>query len=621
MTDRKRREEAASIARDVFGLACEVSALPGEFDLNFHLSTPDGDAVLKLSPESRLPVLDLVVASLQHLAGSRLSGRVPRLIHPVVSGRTATPSRLDSRSADQGHAVIAGRSAGPVVPVPFGEVPHVAAAVTFVDGVPFAEVRPRSMSVLAALGGLLAELDLALDGFDHPSLDRDFPWRMESAPSTIRSLLDDVHNGSEGRRLVSDTLNRAQRRLDPVRDALPTCVIHNDANDYNVLVAPSLHGTRLSGLIDFGDLARGWRVTEVAVASAYGMMELPDPVEAACAISGGYSGVTALNDAECRALIPLIALRLCLSVCIQSREMRRQPDNAYLAVSQRPAWALLRALAAADWRIAKFRIREACGLVPNPAVIAVENLVNSAAHESVMLPEVLARTHTIDMSVGSLDLPHPDLLASHPAAADSADGPDAAPAAAESPPATGLLDRWVEGEIARAGATVGVGRYGEARLLYDDPAFHDIGNNGPEARTIHLGLDLFAPPGTAVRSPLPGTVVSAVDNAHPHDYGPTVILRHTADDGTAFHTLFGHLDHPTLKHLTPGQPVGAGEVRDVDARLRAAVGRPLARRTKRSPGQRGRRQGRCRRTAPALPGWRDSLPRIRIRTLNSPAPR
>jgi len=60
---------------------------------------------------------------------------------------------------------------------------------------------------------------------------------MESAPSTIRSLLDDVHNGSEGRRLVSDTLNRAQRRLDPVRDALPTCVIHNDANDYNVLVA------------------------------------------------------------------------------------------------------------------------------------------------------------------------------------------------------------------------------------------------------------------------------------------------------------------------------------------------------------------------------------------------
>ncbi len=559
MTDRTRRREARLIAREVFGLSGSLTPLPGEFDLNFHLSGTGGDAVLKLSPQARRPILELVAASLEHVADARLSARVPRLVRPIRSARGGP--RSGTSSASHPSRAPTRRSApvsGPVVPVEFGGAPHVAAAVTYVEGIPYADLRPRSMRVLRGLGGLLAELDLALDGFDHPELDRDFAWRMEGAPSVIRSGLADVERGADGRDLVSATLDRALRRLDPVLNALPTCVIHNDANDYNVMVHPSLKGARLSGLIDFGDIVRGWRATEVAVAAAYGMMELADPFEAACEIAGGYASVTPLSEAECRAIIPLVALRLCLSVCIQAREMRRQPDNAYLAVSQKPARALLRTLARSDWRVAEFRIREACGLAPNPAAAAIPSMPDSAAAESVMFPEVLSLPHTIDLGVASLDLPHPDLLADARTGAGDAPAAAAASTAPEPPPRP--LDRWVEDEIARAGATVGVGRYGEARLLYDDPAFHQTGNNGPEARTIHLGLDLFAPPGTPVRSPLPGTVVSAADNAHPRDYGPTVILRHTAADGTAFHTLFGHLDHPTLEHLAPGRQVGAGEV-------------------------------------------------------------
>ena len=543
MTDSARRREARLIARETFGLSGSLTPLPGEFDLNYHLSGAGGDAVLKLSPAVRRPVLELVAASLEHVADARLSARVPRLVRPV---RFARGGR---RSA---------RATGSVVPVQFGGARHVAVAVTYVEGIPYAEHRPRSMRVLRGLGGLLAELDLALDGFDHPELDREFAWRMEGAPSIIRSGLGDVEGGADGRDLVSATLDRALRRLDPVLNALPACVIHNDANDYNVMVHPSLEGARLSGLIDFGDVARGWRATEVAVAAAYGMMELADPFEAACEIAGGYASVTPLSEAECRAIIPLVALRLCLSVCIQAREMRRQPDNAYLAVSQKPARALLRTLARSDWRVAEFRIREACGLAPNPAAAAIASMPDSAAAEPVMFPGMLSLPHTIDLGVASLDLPHPDLLAVAQPGAGDIPAAGAGPATPEPPPRP--LDRWVEDEIARAGATVGVGRYGEARLLYDDPAFHEIGNDGPEARTIHLGLDLFAPPGTPVRSPLPGTVVSVADNAHPRDYGPTVILRHTAADGTAFHTLFGHLDHPTLEHLVPGRQVGAGEV-------------------------------------------------------------
>ena len=498
---------AADIAREVFGFPCEAAALPGEFDLNFHLSGPGGDMVLKLSPLVRRPVFELTTACLRHLDGARLTAAIPRLVAPVESPQE------------------------PTVQVDVGGAPYVACAATFLEGIPLADLRPRATRVLENLGTMLAELDLALDGFDHGQLDREFPWRMETASETIRARLDDL---VQGRDLVAATLERALRRLDPVRDALPACVIHNDANDYNVLVTPSLDGVRLSGLIDFGDVARGWRATEVAVAATYAMMGLPDPFAAACAIARGYSSVVRLDEAECAAIVPMVALRTCLSVCVQAREMALQPDNAYLAVSQEGAWHLLDALADADWRIAEFRIREACGLPPNPVLQTVASWAEAAEpRASVMSPEVLARPHTLDLSVGSPELPHPD------------DGP---------------LDRLVADRTAAAGATVGVGRYGEARLVYGAPAFRSPGNDGDEARTIHLGLDLFAPPGTPIHSPLPGTVVSVVDNSAPGDYGPTVILRHTTPDGTGFHTLHGHLGRATPGHLEPGGRVDAGDV-------------------------------------------------------------
>ena len=504
--------QAAAIARDVFGVAGVVRPLPGESDLNFRVSGPGGDIVLKLSPLSRLPVFDLVTACLDHLAAAKFAGPVPRLVAP---SETSASSR--------------------VAHVTFEGAPYVACAVTWLHGIPLAEVRPRPLAALEDLGALLADLDTALANFDHPGLHREFAWRMETAPDTIRAHL---HHLKRGRDLVAATLDRATARLEPVADELPHAVIHNDANDFNVLVRPSLLGTRLPGLIDFGDVADGWRAAEVAIAAAYAMMKMADPLEAACAIARGYATVTPLTAGECRAILPMVALRLCQSVSVQARRMREQPDNEYLAVSQKEAWRLLEVLARTDWRIGEFRIREACGLAPNPGLAAVKSwLGNADARAPVMSPAVLARPHVLDLSVESPDLPHPDHAA--------------APGAAEA---------WMEREVGAAGATVAIGRYGEARLLYDTPAFQASGDDGPESRTVHLGLDLFAPPGTPVHAPLAGTVLAVAHNDRPLDYGPTVILRHATPDGTGFHTLYGHLDRATLGHLSPGDRVEPGDV-------------------------------------------------------------
>ena len=99
------------------------------------------------------------------------------------------------------------------------------------------------------------------------------------------------------------------------------------------------------------------------------------------------------------------------------------------------------------------------------------------------------------------------------------------------------------------------GGYGEDRSVYTQPLFAPAGE---EPRTVHLGLDIFAPAGTDVMTPLSGRVHSSRINDNPGDYGPTLILEHDAA-GLKFHTLYGHLSRDSLKGLKPGTAFMAGE--------------------------------------------------------------
>ena len=494
MNSRIRR--AAAIARDMYGVRGEVRPLPGEFDLNFRVTSPSADIVLKLSPESRLPVFDLVTACLYHLAAAKFPGSVPRLVAPSATGADASVSH-----------------------VTFEGAPYVACAVTWLRGVPLAELRPRSPAVLEALGALLAELDAALADFDHPALDRDFAWRMESAPATIRAHLRHLDRGGD---LVAATLDRATARLDPVVDGLPGAVIHNDGNDFNVLVRPSLGGARLIGLIDFGDVVRSWRAAEVAVAAAYAMMEMADPLDAVCAIARGYASVTPLTaegvprdppDGGAQALPFRVGAGASDARTARQRVPGGEPGGG-VATPWRAGPHGLAACGVQDPRGVR------AGPQPRPRGGGFMDPGRPAA--PVMSPELLARPNVLDLSVESPDLPHPDTAAD-----------------------PGAADAWIEREIATADATVAVGRYGEARLLYDTPAFQARGNDGPESRTVHLGLDFFAPPGSPVHAPLapgqrvrPGEVIGWLGDASvnggwpPHLHLQVMALDPLHDDGT-----------------------------------------------------------------------------------------
>lgn len=107
-----------------------------------------------------------------------------------------------------------------------------------------------------------------------------------------------------------------------------------------------------------------------------------------------------------------------------------------------------------------------------------------------------------------------------------------------------------------AGIRYGLGLYGENRTVYATAQFADAAS--PERRTIHLGIDVFAPAGTPVHAPLPGRVHSLTYNADPLDYGHTLILEHDLD-GSRFFTLYGHLA-ATLPGLHPTGTIAPGQI-------------------------------------------------------------
>lgn len=101
---------------------------------------------------------------------------------------------------------------------------------------------------------------------------------------------------------------------------------------------------------------------------------------------------------------------------------------------------------------------------------------------------------------------------------------------------------------------VAFGRWGEDRVIYRTPLFAGAG----EARSVHLGLDLWAAAATPVAAVLAGRVHSFADNCRPGDYGPTVILEHELE-GNRFYSLYGHLARASLAGLSEGSAVAAGQ--------------------------------------------------------------
>jgi len=193
--------------------------------------------------------------------------------------------------------------------------------VTYLPGVPLAEIKPHTPGLLHDLGQKLGQLSRALADFDHPAVHRDFHWDLANGNRVI-NLYAPLIEDAKLRELV------LKCRFQPATE-LRRSTIHGDANDYNVLVDPE--SMTVSGLIDFGDMVYSYTVGDLAIAVAYVVLGEGDPRD----VIAGYTSEFGLLDEEREALWPLVRLRLAMSVCIAAHQIRQQPENEYLRISQK----------------------------------------------------------------------------------------------------------------------------------------------------------------------------------------------------------------------------------------------------------------------------------------------
>jgi 4-aminobutyrate aminotransferase-like enzyme/Ser/Thr protein kinase RdoA (MazF antagonist) len=336
------KDEAVRIAADLYGLDVFATSLPSERDQNFLLSTsqtdlqshrsaPNDQYVLKIAnSEEALGMLELQNELIRFLTERRIDLAFPRIIRTRLGDAIATIKGVDGRE-------------------------HFVRLLTWLDGVCFSKAEPHGHKLLSSLGRALAQMDAALADFSHPAAHREFYWDLRNA-AVARALVDLL---PESRRSLVQRYFSEWEKIDWSR--LRFSVIHNDPNDYNILVAEPPE-ERVTAILDYGDVVHTATVCELAIALAYVMLDKRDPIGAAARVVTAYHETYPLTESEIDALYPLAVTRLCCSVCFAARQTSDAPDNEYLNISNTPAWALLERLPKLEFDWPRQVFRYACGL-------------------------------------------------------------------------------------------------------------------------------------------------------------------------------------------------------------------------------------------------------------------
>ncbi len=444
---------------------------------------------------------------------------------------------------------------------------HKVRVLSWVEGAPLTEIAHLDERTLRGLGAVAAASSAALA--DVPPAGE--PVASKWDPRRAAEVVDDVLADDPG--FTDDEPELLLAAAAPLRERLqrgdaqlpPLQTIHGDVTDYNVLVTVDGPGrARISGLIDFGDSTRTWRIADLANACvAVVCHELDQPLHALLAIVAGYNEMAPLTTVELDMLWPLILGRAAACAALSTRQVRLTPDSEYSVAQYAGDWRAIRVLIGLPPGLPEAAIRARCGHDPLPD----DPLAQLLSSGRELLP-VLAPT-------GRRAARH---LPGGEAAAGRAAG------------AGGVFDLsistdelhdgdWADPQAVAAAiharhATIG--RWGEVRLI----ASGEPGDVTPD--TLHLGADLFAAAGSGVRAPMAATVVTVAERELTLELAPGRCLRLAgietvarAGGAVTAGAIVGHVAErtdggPPHVHVqlatAPGQP-GLGDPRLRDAWL------------------------------------------------------
>jgi 4-aminobutyrate aminotransferase-like enzyme/Ser/Thr protein kinase RdoA (MazF antagonist) len=297
-----RLAEAERIARDLYGLAVSVSALPGERDSNFRLRTAEVPAaaprefVLKIGMAADADNTDCLVSVLDHLAEQDPTLPVPRLL-PTQQGEAV------GRVARDG-------------------IDYSTCLMSFLPGRLLAESSP-SLGLLENMGATLERVDRALQGFFHPSLSRRLAWDVRRLPELVEFS---SHLESAPLRAAVERVADAFRTCLPRLRGLRSQAIHGDCHAANLLVEPI--GRSICGILDFGDMIHAPLIFEPAVAMSELLTEALAPLSSTGAVLHGYAQGQTLQANEIELLYDIVTARHAIILLVHAWRRHHDLDGA-----------------------------------------------------------------------------------------------------------------------------------------------------------------------------------------------------------------------------------------------------------------------------------------------------
>ncbi|CAL42965.1 aminotransferase class III-fold pyridoxal phosphate-dependent enzyme [Flavobacterium psychrophilum] len=319
------------LAKDHYGLFVSAKMLNGYDELNYLLTDINNKQfILKVSDENQpFLFLDAQVKIIKHLSNSSISNNFQQFC-----------------INNQGDELTAVENEGKK---------YYLRILSFLEGDFWVDKLEKSNILYSQLGHFLGTMDKSLQEFSHTAMHRQYTWDISRA-SDANDRLKYIKN-HEKRRIASYFLLQFDTEVLPKIHTLRHAYIHNDANDYNVLVDDNT----VTGLIDFGDMVYTALINNLAIACTYAMLSHEDPLSAATLIVKGYHESYALTTQELDVLYYLIAGRLCISVTQSAFNGSLDTNNDHHFITEKPAWDLLYKLIKINPIKAQDNFRKTCG--------------------------------------------------------------------------------------------------------------------------------------------------------------------------------------------------------------------------------------------------------------------
>ena len=353
-------EEAAALARELFGVEGVAVSVASERDQTFLIEAGDRPAVLKISNAAEEPArLDMEALAAQRVA--QIDPEIPVALPWLVPGTSYEPTIPQAYRAPTQRA---------------GET-HYARMYDRLPGRSGVRGANLSDEAVRDWGTMAARVGRALRGFWHPSAARVMLWDVQHA-LRLRPMLGAVRD-PELRELVTAALDRYEAAVAPVWPSLRAQVIHTDLCASNVLVDDD---GRVTGIIDFGDAS--WSALVVDPAAVLETVvqgrEGDDFFRAARLVIDGYEKVTPLEPGERAILGELLAARMCAAVVVPASRAALYDDPETLQPSVRELGAtVLRLLASVGWDEVARRLG---GREPGQGMVGARRWRNGASGQS-----------------------------------------------------------------------------------------------------------------------------------------------------------------------------------------------------------------------------------------------